>query len=50
LAIVYDDHLNNKKKAIEHYQKYLELCPTSIDAKKVEYWIVRAKNEMKDGG
>lgn len=48
LAIVYDDHLNDKKKAIEHYQKYLELCPTSGDAKKVEYWIVRAKDEMKD--
>jgi len=48
LAIVYDDHLNDKKKAIEHYQKYLELCPASGDAKKVEYWIVRAKDEMKD--
>ncbi len=42
LAIVYDDQLKNKKEAVKHYQRYLELRPASDDAHKVEYWLARA--------
>jgi len=48
LAIIYDDHLDDKKRAIEHYERYLELSPAGKDAKKVEYWITRAKKEVEE--
>ena len=50
LALVYDDHLNDKSKAIRHYKRYLELRPGGSDARKVEYWIVRAEKEMESEG
>ena len=50
LALVYDDHLKDKSKAIRHYKRYLELRPGGSDATKVEYWIVRAEKEMESEG
>jgi len=47
LAILYDERLNNKRKAIEHYQAYLKFCPDAQDAAKVNYWIVQAKKEIE---
>ncbi|MBU1006470.1 MAG: hypothetical protein KKH08_02605 [Candidatus Omnitrophica bacterium] len=42
LAIIYDDHLNNKKKAVYYYRKYLELRPDSDDRDEVMNWLKRA--------
>jgi len=47
LAILYDEYLLDKKKAIKHYQAYLEFCPDARDAVKVSYWINEAKKELK---
>jgi len=47
LAILYDEYLLDKKKAIKHYQAYLKLCPDARDAVKVSYWINEAKKELK---
>ena len=47
MAIVYDDHVNNKKQAIFHYQRYIELNPRSPDRLKVEAWLGRAREDLK---
>jgi len=39
LAILYDEVRKNSKKAIEHYQKYLELKPDAEDIDEVKDWI-----------
>ena len=39
LAILYDDELKNKRKAREHYEKFLELAPDDKDAAKVVEWM-----------
>lgn len=43
LAIIYDDHLKDKKKAVEHYKRYLKLNPKAADRDEVEEWIKEAK-------
>lgn len=50
LAVLYDDHLRDKNNAVKHYKRYLELRPASSDARKVEYWIVRAEKDMETEG
>jgi len=47
MAVIYDEHLVDKKKAIEHYYAYLKLYPNAHDAVKVNYWIREAKKESK---
>jgi len=47
MAVIYDEHLVDKKKAIEHYYAYLKLYPNAQDAVKVNYWIREAKKESK---
>jgi len=47
LAILYDEYLFDKRKAIEHYQAYLKLRPDGEDASKVNYWIVEAKKDLE---
>ena len=39
LAILYDDCLNNNKKARKHYEKFLELAPDDKDAASVVEWL-----------
>jgi len=39
LAILYDEVRRNPKRAIEHYQKYLELKPDAEDIDEVKEWI-----------
>jgi hypothetical protein len=39
LGILYDDDLKDKKKAKEHYEKYLLLAPNSKDAPSVLEWM-----------
>lgn len=44
LAVIYDDHLKDKKMAVEHYKRYLKLNPKAADRDRVEEWIKEAKN------
>lgn len=46
LAIIYDDYLEDKEKAIEHYQRYLQLCPFAKDAGKVAGWIRKDRKDI----
>ena len=39
LAIIYDEVRKNPKRAIQHYQKYLELKPEADDIDEVKDWI-----------
>jgi tetratricopeptide (TPR) repeat protein len=47
MAVIYDDHLKMKNKAVYHYRKYVELSPNSPDRVKVESWIIKAIEDMK---
>jgi tetratricopeptide (TPR) repeat protein len=47
LAVIYDDHIQDKEKAIFHYQRYLRLNPAADDIKAVTIWINRAKEDLK---
>lgn len=47
LAILYDEYLLDKRKAVEHYQAYLRFCSDARDAMRVNYWIREAKKELK---
>jgi len=49
LAILYDDKLNKNKKAITHYEKFLELRPIGEEAQNVKTWILRAEQEDRLG-
>jgi tetratricopeptide (TPR) repeat protein len=46
MAIVYDDHMDDKQKAVFHYQRYLELNPGAADRAKVRTWLSAAKEEL----
>lgn len=46
LAILYDDHLNDNRAAIRHYQKYLTLRPDADDVEQVIEWVIRAEREL----
>ncbi|MDP6526511.1 MAG: tetratricopeptide repeat protein [Kiritimatiellia bacterium] len=39
LAVLYDDELNNKSKAISHYTAYVELRPAANDINEVKFWL-----------
>ena len=39
LGILYDDNLDNSRKALVHYQRFLELAPHDTDAPKVIEWM-----------
>ncbi|MBU0759944.1 MAG: tetratricopeptide repeat protein [Candidatus Omnitrophica bacterium] len=49
LAIIYDDHLGNKKKAAYYYRKYLELRPDSEDRDMVMEWLRKTDRNIKKG-
>ena len=46
MAVIYDEYLLDKEKAIEHYYTYLKFCSDVQDAAKVNYWIREAKKEL----
>lgn len=53
LAVIYDDYLGRKDRAIELYKRYLELAPKAGKKELVEQWIVQAAQEslgMQDLG
>jgi tetratricopeptide (TPR) repeat protein len=39
LGILYDDNLDDARKALVHYQRFLELAPHDKDAPKVIEWM-----------
>jgi len=41
LAILYDDELDRKRRAVMHYRKYIQLNPTAPDADQVKQWIMQ---------
>lgn len=41
LAILYDDELNNKNRALIHYRRYLRLRPSASDYDEVRHWIMK---------
>ena len=43
LAILYDDVLDNKARAVMHYRKYLTLNPHAPDVDKVRDWLMSAE-------
>jgi tetratricopeptide (TPR) repeat protein len=49
LAILYDDKLNENKKAIKHYNKFLQLRPVGQDAQQVKTWMIHAEQEDRLG-
>lgn len=46
LAILYDDHLDDNRVAIRHYQEYLRLRPNAEDAEQVREWVIRAERDL----
>ena len=41
LGILYDDELNDKRRAIVHYRKYLKLNPHGNDVDEVKGWLMQ---------
>lgn len=49
LGLIYDEHLDQPEKAIEYYQKYLELIPADAsDRDKVKLWIENCQKRLKE--
>ena len=40
LAILYDDHMGDTRRAASHYRSYLKLAPTADDVDEVKSWLV----------
>ena len=49
LAILYDDRLNDNKKAQKHYYKYLSFRPIGESGERVRDWILRTELERRFG-
>ncbi|MFW5770449.1 MAG: tetratricopeptide repeat protein [Spirochaetota bacterium] len=47
LGILYDAHLDNPKRAMNHYKRYLAIVPGASDRNLVELWISRVKDVNK---
>jgi tetratricopeptide (TPR) repeat protein len=47
LALLYDDQLRDRGRAIEHYRRYLALAPEAPDADRVRTWL--REIEASDG-
>ena len=45
LAIIYDDYLGRKDRAVEFYRRYLELEPEAEKKELVEEWMIQAAQE-----
>lgn len=46
LGVIYDESLNQPKKAVAHYGRYLELNPDAADAAAVRIWIAELKMRL----
>ena len=46
LAVLYDEQIRDKQKAIHHYRSYVNLAPEAEDIPKVMYWIKEAERDV----
>ncbi len=46
LAIIYDDCLSDKEKAVFHYKEYLKQEPRPVDSYQIEDWIKNLEAEL----
>ncbi len=46
LGLLYHWNLNNRKKALYHYQRFLELSPDEKERGQVQRWIAEAEREI----
>jgi len=46
LALLYDENLKDKKKAIQTYKDYLKVAVNEVNKKKVRKWILEAENQI----
>jgi tetratricopeptide (TPR) repeat protein len=47
LGLIYDKKLNQKEQAIEYYQQFLVLEPSSPDTDQIRKWIKQAREVLK---
>jgi S1-C subfamily serine protease len=47
LALVYDDEHGDRRRAAEHYRRYLALAPKASDADEVRQWLRQAEEAAK---
>ena len=47
LGLLYEKHIKDTKRAVDHYSRYLEILPAAPDRKLVELWInsIRGNNK-----
>lgn len=51
MSLIYDEHLDQPEKAIECYQRYLELIPADApDREKVKLWLENCRKRIEDPG
>jgi tetratricopeptide (TPR) repeat protein len=43
LAVLFDDELHDRKRAVDHYRRYLALAPEAADANRVREWLRKAE-------
>jgi tetratricopeptide (TPR) repeat protein len=48
LGILYDDHMDQKRKAAMHYRRYLKLMPDANDAETVRAWLLAIETEARE--
>jgi Flp pilus assembly protein TadD len=44
LGVMFDDCLKDRKRAAEHYRRYLDLAPEAADAARVRHWLEAAES------
>ncbi|MCD6583063.1 MAG: tetratricopeptide repeat protein [Candidatus Omnitrophica bacterium] len=47
LGVIYENFLNDKEKAISHYQSYLKLCTSEEEKREIKRWIERLRREVR---
>lgn len=45
LAVLFDDRLKDRRRAAEHYRRYLALAPDAADAEEVRRWLEAAEDK-----
>ena len=47
LAVLYDDDHGDRRRAADHYRRYLALAPQAADADQVRQWLRQAEQADK---
>ena len=48
LAVLYESYLNDKKRALECYSRYLRLSSKADDTREIKSWMNQIKKELKE--